>query len=189
VASLNLLQSGIGAFIGFLLGQAVNLVRFAWDRYKRPRLVIEELDGGSRILSHSTPIGDSHELVEERMYGFLVRNAGRSMAAGVRFQLLKIEYRERDGEFITVADHAFTLSVYAGADGSDGGTETSLVPNAAALVHLGIWRQDIDALVPAVTGLPDYYVETCAAGVEYRFGVVAFDPQGRYAEKTLTIDV
>ena len=52
MASLDLLQSGIGAFIGFLLGQSVNLVTLCWDRYKRPRLVIEEPEYGCQILMH-----------------------------------------------------------------------------------------------------------------------------------------
>jgi hypothetical protein len=75
-------------------------------------LVIEEPENGYRILSHSTQVDDSHELVKERMYGFIVRNVGRRIATGVRFQLLKAEYREEGGEFNTVARHAFGLSIH-----------------------------------------------------------------------------
>jgi hypothetical protein len=145
MASLDLLQSGIGAFIGFLLGQSVNVAAFCWERYKRPRLVIEEPENGYRILSHSTQVDDSHELVKERMYGFIVRNVGRRIATGVRFQLLKAEYREEGGEFNTVARHAFGLSIYTNTyDETHGPVEATLIPKAAVLVHLGSWREDYD---------------------------------------------
>ena len=121
-------------------------------------------------------------------FGFYVRNGGRRIATGVRFQLQKIEYKERDGDLVTVAEHAYELALYNATDKARGVEVTSLVPKGKALVYLAEWREDWDVIFPAIGGTPDYYESICAAGVEYRFSVVAFDDRGYCAEETITIE-
>src|SRR3981081_2399602 len=92
----DLLKSGLGAVIGFLLAQIVNLAAVGRDWFTRPRLRIDPPDSKNwLILMHSAEVGNG-ELYKEQIYAFYVRNVGRRIATGVRFQLLKIEYREQN---------------------------------------------------------------------------------------------
>lgn len=183
----DLIRSGIGAILGFLLAQLINVAKLAWDWWKRPRLDIEMPGGNCQILSHGTEVGRG-DIRDEKIFGFYVRNTGRQIATGVRIQLIKIEYREKDWpEFADISDQAYSLALYRGAAHKSEDTETVLVPGASALVHLASWREDYDPIFPAVSGLPDYYEEICALAVEYRFTVVAFDDKVRYVRKVLTI--
>ncbi len=183
----DLIRSGIGAILGFLLAQLINVARLLCEWWRRPRLVIELPHENCQILSHGAEVGPG-EIRDEKIFGFYVRNVGRQIATGVRFQLIKIEYRKKDGpEFADISGHAYSLAVYKGAGRKSEDTETVLVPGSAALVELASWREDYDPIFPAVSGLPDYFEEICSLAVEYRFTVVAFDDKARYVRKVLTI--
>jgi hypothetical protein len=199
----DLLQSGIGAVIGFALAQAVNLAKLGRDWLVAPRLEIDGGDNDYVVLDHSDYLepGHSAELVKEKLYGFYVRNTGRRIATGVRFQLLKIECREiGTDEFRTVAEHGFELVLYLPAHHRipahhrdfklrpPSVAQTSLVPKATALVDLATWRANWpDIVKPSVSAMPEYYEPICSSSDAYRFTVVAFDDGGRYAQKVVTI--
>jgi hypothetical protein len=145
----DLLKSGLGAVIGFALAQLVNLVKFFHQRFARPRLAIEN-SGDFQILSHSTPM-ENGEYYDEKRYGFYVCNTGRRIATGIRFQLLKIEFKRKEDLTFNVASHrCFDLAVYSESSDKRGDFETSLVPGARALIALAEWREDHDALMPSV---------------------------------------
>jgi hypothetical protein len=149
--------SGIGAVLGFVLAQVINVARLVWTSWTRPRLAIELPHDNCEILSHGAEVGRG-EIYDEKIFGFYVRNVGRRIATGVRFQLVKIEYREKEWpEFADISDQAYVLSLYKGAGRKSEDIETVLVPGAAALVELAGWREDHGAIFPAVSGLPDYY--------------------------------
>lgn len=182
---VDILRSGAGALLGFLLAQLVNVAALAYDRFTRARLRIDT--STLQILSHSSEAGNG-ELYREELYGFAVRNTGRRVATGVEFQLLKIETRRRkDSEFRTVADNTFELAVYNTASAKRGATKVTLVPGSAVLVHLATWREDYWAVMPAVNGIPDYYEETCSDAEEYRFTLAAFGDKGELATAVATL--
>lgn len=140
------------------------------------------------ILSHTTQ-ADLNSFLKEIIYGFHVRNTGRRIATGVKFQILKIETRNDSSRgFATASDRVITLATYNHADKIRGDIQTTLVPNAATLVSLAFWREDRDAIFPSATYLPDYYEEGCADAIEYRFTVVAFADNANFATEVLTID-
>lgn len=183
----DLIRSGIGAVIGFLLAQLINVARLIWEWWTRPRLVIELPHENCQILSHGAQVGRG-KIYDEKIFGFYVRNEGQRIATGVRFQLVKIEYREKEWpEFADISDQAYELTLYMGAGRKSEDTETVLVPRAGALVELGGWREDHEAIFPSVVGLPDYYEEICAGATDFRFTVVAFDDKARFVRKVLTI--
>ncbi len=177
------LKSGLGGVIGFALAQFVNLAKVARDWLMRPRLRIEPVSGGSngwRILMHSAQVGRD-EFLREETYGFYVHNIGRTIATGVRFQLIKIEYRESKGpEFAKSFDQASDLAVYNGSDTGRGAETATLVPGAKTLVHLGSWREDYDVVFLATDSIPDYYEESCGRAVEFKFTVVAYDDRAHF---------
>lgn len=183
-----LIQSGVGAVVGFLLAQLVNVAALMWEWSRRPRLVIELPQGNARILSHSAEVRRG-EYLREEIYGFSVRNEGLRVAIGVRFQLIKVEHR-RSGqdEFREISDQAYELNLYNGAGSSSGAGSVMLVPGAAALVKLASWREDYEPIFPAVIGLPDYYEESTSGSDEFRFTVVAFDGNGSYVTEIVTIE-
>jgi hypothetical protein len=178
------LKSGLGAVIGFALAQFVNLVKVARDWLMRPRLRIEPVSGGSngwRILMHSAQVNRG-EFLEEETYGFYVHNIGRTIATGVRFQLIKIEYRGSEWpEFAEASNQTSDLAVYNGSGANKRGAESAtLVPGAKTLVHLGSWREDYDVVFPAIHSIPDYYEESCSSADEFRFTVVAYDDHAHF---------
>lgn len=185
--SSDLIKSGIGAVLGFTLAQIVNIAKVAHDWFTRPRLVIEPINSEYRILSHSTQVNNG-EWYEEEIYGFYVRNRGRRIATGVRFHLLKVEYKKSSNpELALASDSSFELATYTQSDSLRGATQTILVPGAAALVNLAWWREDFDAALPSVREIPDYYHETCEGHDVFRFTVVAFDDSARFVTKALTV--
>jgi hypothetical protein len=108
----DLIRPGVGAVVGFLLAQLVNVAVLVWRRRQRPRLVIELPDERSKVLAHSTEARQG-EILREEIYGFYVRNVGRRLATGVRFQLIKIEHRRSERHlFSEISDHAFELTLY-----------------------------------------------------------------------------
>jgi hypothetical protein len=184
----DLIKSGIGAFIGFFLAQLVNLARLIWEWWNRPRLAIYEIGDNNILLSHTVEAAN-HEYYKEKRYGFYVRNAGRRAATGIRFQIIKIEYRGKEWpEFAVSSEHAYELALYGGQHVRSRDTETVLVPGATAVIDLAGWREDYDVIFPSVTGLPDYYEEICSGADEYRFTVVAFDDKARYVQKVITVN-
>ncbi len=181
------ISSGIGAVLGFTLAQLVGLARLCWEGWTKPKLGIEQVGDNSVVLSHGAEVRQG-EFYDEDVFGFYVRNSGRRIAAGVRFQLIQIKIRDEDwSEFKTITEQAYDLTLYHGADRMSEDRETVLVPGAAALVKLAGWREDYDAIFPAVNGLPDYYEEICSRAIEYQFVVVAFDNKARFDRKVLTI--
>lgn len=183
----DLFKSGIGGLVGFLAAQLVNFAKLICDWWMKPRLVIEWPDDSWRILSHGTEAGHG-EIYDENIYGFYVRNVGRRIATRVRFQLIKIEYAEQSWpEFAEISAHAYDLALYKGAGRKSKDTETVLVPGASVTVKLAGWREDYDAVFPAVSGLPDYYEEICARATKYKFTVVAFDEREQFVQKVLTV--
>lgn len=183
----DLARAAIGAVIGFVLAQLVNVAVIVWKWCRRPRLVIELANGSGRILSHVDEV-QRGEYLRKIVYGFYVRNKGPQIATGVRFQLTKIEHRtDEKGDFSEISDQAYDLALYNGGGSRKGDSRVVLVPGAAALVNLAGWREDYDQIIPSVTGLPDYFAEGTAVSNEFRLTVVAFDEDRNYATKVLTI--
>ena len=86
------MDSGIGAAIGFALAQLINVARAIREWYTRPKLVIESC--------HENSVLETTEY--HTVYGFSIRNAGRSIATGVRVQLLEIVARhEGDKHYLS----------------------------------------------------------------------------------------
>jgi hypothetical protein len=180
----DLIKSGIGAVIGFMLAQLVNIAKLTWERLRRPKLRIR-LTPNNQLLSHSTQL-TSGETVQEVYYGFDIRNVGKRIATGVRFQLLKIEYDTSDG-YTEVLDTALDLSTYVGADKGPGSKEATIVPGAAVAVGLASWRGDYDVAWPLAEGVPDYYEETCGGARTLKFKVVAFDDSGSFVSANVYV--
>ncbi len=184
----DLLKSALGAVIGFFLAQVVNLAKIAWDIYRRPRLVITHPDSKNwRVLMHDAQVGLGETYAEE-IYAFYVCNVGRRIATGVRFQLIKIEYRGVNWlEFADASEQTCDLAVYTQASANRGAESITLVPGAKTLVHLASWREDYDVVFPAVATLPDYFEEICTGATEFRFTVVVFDDHARFTTAIVTI--
>ena len=90
-------KGAVGSVIGFALAQAVNLAKVGREWWRRPKLHIEFYNTDAQTLRHHVDAG--HDIVEEIVYGFTIRNSGRSMAEGVEVYL--IEYKiERGGRLI-----------------------------------------------------------------------------------------
>jgi hypothetical protein len=178
------LKSGLGAVIGFLLAQLLNVANLVWDWWRKPKLEIESIDW-CLFLSHATPLS-SGELVEEKYFGFHVRNVGKRVATGVQFQIIKIE-NEFEGGWAEMADTALELKTYHGADATTSDPKATIVPGAAIAVGLATWRQDHDTVRPLAHGIPDYYEETCENSKAYRYTVVAFEENGCYTQAVLSV--
>jgi len=184
----DLVKSGLGAVLGFVLGQIVNLAKLGREWWCRPRLVIDTGTNGL-ILAHSDYDGNGQGY-DEKIYGFCVRNVGRGMAKAVKFQLLKIECRKKSSpDFVVVSNHCFELTTYKNANEVSGSREAVLVPSAGTWIALAAWREDSDAVFPLVTGMPDYYEESCSGSVEFRFTVVVFADNAKFVTSQLNIVV
>lgn len=178
----------IGAVIGFVLAQLVSGAKIARDWWSRPRLRIETLSSSHQVLAHSTQISQIG-YVEERKFAFIVRNAGRSVAEAVQFQVLKIEIKERGApDFADVFDGSLPLHLYRNADRDDGSLTATIVPRAGPIVSLASWREDYGVIFPETDCLPDYYEEICASAKEYRFSVVAFGKNAKYVTAQFVLD-
>jgi hypothetical protein len=132
----------------------------------------------------------AREGVDENYYGFDVRNRGRRIATGVRFQVLKIECREpKASAFNTASDTALDLFLHTGADARRGAREATIVPGASVTVQLAWWREDRDVIIPAIDHALDCYEEGCAGAREYKFSVVAFDDRGHFVTAVATYNL
>src|SRR5262245_53645776 len=108
----DLTKSGLGAVIGFFLAQAVNLARIVVDWYLRPRLYIDA-DPNCLVLMHSVE-QSSGEILREQVYAFRVCNRGRTIASGVKVQLVKIETLDEGSDDFRIQSHdIFALSPLA----------------------------------------------------------------------------
>lgn len=176
------MKSGLGAVIGFVLAQLVNLAGIIWKWCRRPRLRIEPLSGNGNwlILMHYPDQGNDEPL-NEKMYGFYVRNVGRTIATCVRFQIIRVECRKGKCLGFSECSHqAQDLAIYTNSTGKRGAEMVTLVPGARVLVHLGSWREDYGVVFPGSISVPDYYEEICTGASEYRFTVVAFDDRAHF---------
>jgi hypothetical protein len=184
----DLLKSGLGAVIGFALAQLVNLIKLGYQAVTRPKLRIEHVGDTHQVVNHSAQADPHGELLSEVYYGFYVRNAGRRIASHVRFQILKIETRGKDATgFREVSSTALDLSTYTGSEGTSGSREVTLLPGARALIELAWWREDNEAVFPAIGKRLEYYEEACQHAREYRFTVAAFDDDLNYSSSTLVL--
>jgi len=181
----DLWKPGLGAIIGFLLAQFVDVAVLIWGRWRRSKLTIE-LMASNVIMAHTVMFSPTEEGREE-VYAFVVRNVGKKIATGVRFQILNIRLRNRGlSEFANLSDVALSLKTYS--DDEKRGRETiTLVPKAAANIALARWRQDLGVVRPCAPSVFEYYDEMCANAVEYRFEVTVFDDSGDFATKHVTI--
>lgn len=182
-----ILQTGLGAILGVVLAEVVNFTRLAWNWWNRPILLIEPPNDRCLLLAHGSEVSTG-QFYDEQIYGFSVRNAGRRIATGVRFQLTRIEFRDIDSpDFVEFSGNAYDLALYKGAYRPSSDYETVLVPNAAVVVALAKWREDHDPVFPSVNGLPAYYEEICTYAEEYRLTVVAFDEKAHFSQSVLTL--
>jgi hypothetical protein len=181
----DLLKSGLGAIVGFLLAQFVDVAGLIWKRVRRSKLKIE-LMANNVIMAHTTMFSATDEGREE-VYAFVVRNVGKKIATGVRFQILNIQFRDKHLlEFADLSDVALSLKTYSD-DKKKGREIITLVPKAAANIALARWRQDLNVVRPSAPSVFEYHDEMCANAVEYRFEVAVFDDSGDFATKQVTV--
>tara|TARA_Y100001947_G_C10292649_1_gene283580 strand:- start:417 stop:614 length:198 start_codon:yes stop_codon:yes gene_type:complete len=64
-----------------------------------------------------------------------------------------------------------------------------LVPDAAVVVELARSRADADGVIPSIGTLPDYFEESVALAVEYKFTVVAHDDSANFIKGVLKLAV
>lgn len=180
-------SSAVGAVIGFALAEFVSGTKLAWGWLRRPRLAIVE-DGQYCILSDAEEVA-SGQLLDREIYGFDVRNAGRRIATNVRFQLLKVEGRDKGSdEFHLLAEGAYDLSVFRESRRDFGSPTATLVPGAQVTVELAKWREDhFDALMPAIREVPPYFEESCQGVREFRFTVAVFDDEREFKSAVLSV--
>jgi hypothetical protein len=180
-----------GGVIGFVLAQLVNIAKVTRQWWVKPRLAITLGSDGTVLLSHDPESEIEHRPLREVWHGFQVRNTGRRVATGVRFQIFKIEIRDRGqprGDFYLISDSAINLSMYTGARGGRGAKEATLIPSAAVSVALAYWREDHGMVRPAGEFASDYYDENCSQAGEYRFSVCAFDDGKEYTTATFVVE-
>lgn len=181
-----LTSSAAGAVIGFLLAQVADLVRrlFAW--WARPVLEFRLVENHV-LLSHTAE--SEHGYLQEVLFGFGVHNRGKSVATGVRCQILKISHRRDDeSEFEEFPNSALNLCSFSGAGSVTGSDVVTVVPDATVVIGLAYWRQDIDVIRPLAANVFDYYDEITESSHVYRFEVVAFDDTGRYVTQRLSVE-
>jgi hypothetical protein len=179
------IKGGVGAVIGFLLAQFVAFGTLIWNWFRKSKLAIEKLDR-NMIMSHTIQIS-REDYGQEEVYGFTVRNKGKKIATGVRFQILGIQFREKHlVDFSILSDLALNLKTYA-ANPDHGQEIITLVPKAAATVALALLQAEDGVVYPSAKGVMEYYEEMCADAFEYRFEIAVFDDSGDFATETLTI--
>lgn len=185
----DLLKSGIGAVLGFALAQVVNASAIGWRWFMRPKLLIEVSADGENILLDHTAQLDAQTMAQEKYFGFYVRNSGRSIATNVRFQILKIRWKDDGKEYVGTGDMALDLSTFRGsaAKDGDGSRSVTLVPKAAVPVAFGRWMDGPEDIVwPCAEHSLDYYEEASMNADEWELDVVMFDDTGSFVTKTLT---
>ena len=141
-------ESGIGAMIGFVLAQLVNVAKIFWDRYNRPKLVIE-----SREANWILEPTERHTV-----YGFSLRNKGRTIATGVRVQLVKIVARHDGNKQYLLSENAYDLLPYHQGKRESVSVPLTLFPGSSVEIYLAS-RNDSDngayedVIYPSVSGL------------------------------------
>jgi hypothetical protein len=176
----DLWKSGGGAIIGFFLAQFVNFATLFWTWWNRPKLVIEIINDKNHLLSHTAQVS-AEETADETYYGFAVRNVGRSIATGVRFQILSIEFKDNGEEkYHHFKDTAIDIAVYVNAESEEGATSITLVPQAAARIAVAWNNEARGVLMPCAKHVPDYWDENCEMADEFIFHVVVFDDGGNF---------
>jgi len=183
-----MLNSGLGAIVGFTLAQIFNFSVLFSKWIKRPKLKLEMPDDDFRILSHVTQTENGEHLREE-VFAISLANYGASVSTNVRVQLTKIEIRDKDSPHLsTVSEDAFGLATYSSFGRNSQSALITLAPGTKAQIRLGGWREDYDAFFPSITGqLPEYYEDACRDAVEYRLTIVAIDDQSRFVIRSVSV--
>jgi hypothetical protein len=182
-------RASLGAVVGFTLAQLVNFAKIGWSYWRQPRLTIQEY--APYILSHYTELtSDSAEMAKEIIFGFEVLNRGRSMARGVKSQILSgISYTGskeiRKHNFVL---HTASLARYD-IRTSKGEDTVDLVPGGTALIELARWREDRGAILPSSESLGEYGDEILTRASRVEFHVCAWDNEGRYRTKKIMLNV
>ncbi len=146
-----------------------------------------EVSPNAELLTHSVEF-DRGSFLEETIYGFSVKNVGRSIATGVQFQMVKIETRANaDEAFRLASDHTYSLSLFEGANAHTLPESITLLPSAQVDVRLATEREDSWAIMPAIRRIPDYFEESHTTSDEYRFTVAVFDDKSHSASSVILI--
>ena len=170
--------------VGFALAQLVNVGRICWAWYWRPVLVIEFTRDDMVTLEHweMSDQGSRREL----LYGFQVRNNGRSVALNSRV-FLKSYQLSRDGQRFSGGHHATQLLPWSDAEPDEeyGGRE--VLVGALVDVRLGRWCEEDDVIYFETKTTAPYH-DLSMGGVNFvRLDLVAVADGVRQAELTHTI--
>jgi hypothetical protein len=182
----DILKAALGAVAGFVLAQLVNLARVLREWFTEPRLAIEMFP--NCLLMFGDIKIDGGKTVRNTHYGFMVRNTGRRIAAGVRFQILEIETRSGPGdEFSSIHGTVLDLFSENGLDKGLGSREATIVPKAAISVTVATWRSDQEAIMIATDNVPERWDFLASTAQDFRFTVVAFGENAHFVTTTLII--
>ena len=172
-------ESGIGAIIGFFLAQIVNMGKIIRDWYNRPKFVVE-----SRQENWILERAERHTV-----YGFFVRNKGRTIATGVRVQVVKILARHDGNKHYILSENAYDLLPYHQGRRESVSVPLTLFPGSSVDIHLAS-RNDYDngayedVIYPSVSELPHLFEEIATGANEYIYTVVVFDDKANSSQKT-----
>ena len=175
------LEAGIGAVIGFVLAQLVGFAKILREHWRRPKLVI--------IAKSSSELETTQY---HTIYGCLIKNTGRTIAAGVRIQVVRIEGRHGNN-WICLSECSHDLAPYQDRNNPSENRSLALVPSAAIEVAVASKSdhpndQAYDGIVfPANFQAPDWFEQLASDVDEYRYTVIAFDEAGHFAKEILTI--
>lgn len=177
-----IVESGTGAIIGFFLAQIVNFAKIFRDWFNRPKLVIES--------RHTNWLLESTE--RHTVYGFCVRNKGRTIATGVRIQLVKIVARHEGNKHYRLSENTYDLAPYHHGKRESVSAPLTLVPGSSVEIDLAS-RNDSDngayedVIYPSVSQLPHLFEEIATGAIEYTYSVVVFDDRANSSQKTLSL--
>jgi hypothetical protein len=184
----DLLKSGIGAIIGFVLAQVVNLVKIYLDYTRRPILTIVENEN-SVLLSHSEQ-DQSGVYVPHTYHGLGVRNDGRTPVKNLKCYILKIEIKKQNRDELALAFDSSTQipSFEASYRTKSSAKDLILIPGAKHDFLFGIYRQEMESvLYPAIGYVPDYYENVCDSADYYVVTVVAMADNAEYVERKIIV--
>lgn len=177
-----LLESIVGAIIGFLLAEIINAAKILWDWYRRPKLIIR-----SRNENFLLEPSEHHTI-----YGFHLHNAGRSIATGVQIQLVKMIAQHDENRGYLLSENAYDLFPYRRDTRETMSVPLTLVPGAAVEIKLAS-RNDHDdgpyedVIYPSVSEIPELFEETASGATAYAYTVVAFDDKANFVQETLSL--
>lgn len=184
---LDLAKGGLGAVIGFVLAQTVNLARLWYQHLRRPVLRIEQPKENYELMTIGVEDAGGRFLYSKIVYGFQVRNTGRTIATGVRFQINSVEMRLPSRlDYERLANYSIDLAVFENAEKAGTVKETSILPGAAAQVALAVGSTFLGLVEPHAENTPGFFGKMEGAE-ELRFLVAAFDRSGEYTSAQLTI--